>query len=250
MANPVFIQAASNSGVFPGSGGTFTLTATFASPVTTGSTILVMMGEQNTFSFPSSISLNPMADSAFNTYSVVFQTWTPHTSGGGAAFAFSSPVVGGSSFTVTMSINFIPVINLSTVAFAMLCVEFSGMGTATAAPGGYDSHSIFGAEGNSPVTRPINDSLGNAVNVTYHGTANIDGPGTLCALAAVDLLVNGHDFLLAFIVDQSDSGSAPRVPTADHSYSFGVTAQEVGAPNINFFAPILAPSTGCRYFCN
>lgn len=213
------VQAASNTGSFTTSG-THTISCTFSSPVTSGDTIVAILGVVAVGASGSG-SITGFADSESDSYtSIINLDYTTHDVSGLAIFYVPS-CTGGSSFTVTATVD-APIAIATTFYEIILALEFSGM----ASPSVYSSVSLQNPTtvGHTSFTLDLNDSLGNTVAVTFANLTGIDA-----TLAVVDFLAGSVNFMLpvSVIYDQT---TAPYVPTATNGYTFVLDQSVANSP--------------------
>jgi hypothetical protein len=230
------VQAANASAHFTGTTQPYSLTCSFASPVTAGDTVIVVAGYGDTFAFPISGGVSSITDTGANSYTSVINTLGPHETTTGA-FSFAPIVTGGSSFSVVVNWTFSFATTGNDMEATALCVEFSGMGTPSAFSN--NSLGIDGTTGNSPVVLTLMDTFSNTVSVTFGGTASAGGPGVITFIGVVDMSAGGVNYMLPFIVDWAPGP----VPTADHGYSFALAETVSAVTTINLFEPIILPNT-------
>lgn len=210
-----------------------TLTTTFTSPVTAGNTLLVLGGGNPNIMFPSGDIVSGINDPVGDSFTTVLNIGAPRNSGP-AVFCFLVPTAVGGNTNISTTYSITPAVGGVQWPWGVLAIEMSGM----AGPTVQDKNSInvFGGLGNTPVSIPITDSHSNTVTVVFNGTSGSGGPGTACTCSAVDLLVGGIDFLLAFILAQSGT----TVPTANHGYGFVLTINDNGPTMTeHYFTPSL-----------
>jgi hypothetical protein len=178
---------------------TKTVSVPFSTSNNSGNTILAICFYRGNWAGWSATS-GSVADTQINTYSQLFFNGAGNQSGGAIAAYMATGILAGAN-TATFSLTFNGgVFSAPTIlSIGILVLEYSGMGTPTYQDSGFAQ--IFGSAGNSIVNLTLTDSHSATVTVTFGGSANGVGPGTDGALAILDLLVSGVDYLIAVSSD-------------------------------------------------
>ena len=169
-----------------GTPGTHNYTATFASPVTAGNTIVVAAGGQtNAIAGGAGTAGSSMSDNNGNTYTQGCWTDGGFLSGGYGGLFFA-PTVNAGSTTVQLALDTIQLFGWQLSWDVMIiAVEYSGFGTASLQDG--FAANIFGSGGNAPVDVTVTDSTSTSVTVEFTGPSGTGGPGTNAICAVLDL---------------------------------------------------------------
>jgi hypothetical protein len=222
---PTLIQAASN-GASSSAGGTLSVSATFASAVTLGNTIVVSVGaDVGGFSGVNGCDTPSITDTLLNSYTQCSWIRSTYLQGGSAGL-FLAPAGAGGSNTVTFTFSAFgggsPGWN-----YALTIAEYSGLSSPSLVSSA--TQKIFGTTGNAPVNLTLTDTNGSTVTVTFGGISGSGGPGTTCCLTVADIASAGQNYLFAAI----RGGLNP--PTVTSSYSTFTNRQHVASPLQDFF---------------
>lgn len=233
MPGPVLVQSAFTSSAFSTGGPTaITLTANFPNPVTPGNTIIVL-GGMHILGLTFQDGITSITDGGGDTIVSIVNTGSPFLNGDAIyGWRVFSSVGGFTGVTAHQTLH-------GNINWELMILEFSGMSGASVVSS--NSSPLFGGIGNFPFPLNVTDSLARTVTVTFNGSAGSGGPGTNTAVAAIDFLVSGADYILGWVSSQSGTN----VPTATFGYTFSLLVAD-STFNLNSFLTAINVSTGAQ----